>query len=290
MRVRRLSVILILFCAPVMAFAQQVDDTHLFPGAARLPGQPPSQWVSDLTVNNLQDFEVIVGLLFFPERTAHGIEDIVIPPAQRFTLGPRETRVFGDVLGTVMGLENAKGLLLVTCNPDILLIDPPGDDDLAIVATMRTYDVSSPVGTYGQTIPANFIVVNSSEQPSFITGAVNDGDFRSNLGIFNQSLEEVTIHFRIMRTGGAIVAQGTKTLGSLWIQQWSFNSLGVGSVQGPLTVDLWLDPEDVGSPCMDLVQGGVAFLAYVSKVDSRTQDAEFIYAAPAWVAEFECDN
>ncbi|RLB37128.1 MAG: hypothetical protein DRH30_13715 [Deltaproteobacteria bacterium] len=279
-----------MFCATSALEAQEIDNSHLFPGVARLPGQPPSQWVSDVTVNNLHGFEIEIGFMFFAERTEHGIDDFVFPPEHRFQLAPRETRLFEDVLATVFGLDNAKGALLVTCSREMLEPDPPpGEDDLYILATMRTYDVSSPLGTYGQTIPANNFIINSSGEQSFITGALNSGLFRSNLGIINLSLDEVTFHYRIMKPVSTIVAQGTKTLASLWVQQWSFNSLGVGTVNGPLTVDLWIDPDDVKPRCLDTFDGGAGFLAYVSKVDSRTQDAEFMYAAPAFVAERECD-
>jgi hypothetical protein len=268
--------------------AQQVDSTHLFLGAARLPGQPPSLWVSDIAVNNLQDEPIEIGLLFFPERTEHGMDDILVAPENRFILGPRETRLFQDVLGTVFGVQEDKGVVVLTTEPEILG-QPPGEDEPWVVATMRTYDVSSPQGTYGQTILANAITANSSDQQSFVTGAVHDGTFRSNLGILNVSLEPVRVYYRVFSTT-AIVAEGMKTLGSLEFRQYSFNNLGVATVEGPLTLDLWLHPEDVRPWCLDMFEGGTAFIAYVSKVDSRTQDAEFIYAAPAWVNEIECDN
>jgi len=289
MRAKGLITFWCLLCAPLLLEGQEIDDTHLLPGAARLAGQPPSQWVSDITVNNLHGIELEIGFLFIPERTEHGIDDLVFPPEQRFLLAPRETRIFPDVLDTVFGLDNAKGAVLVTCNPELLDEDPQGEDDYYILATMRTYDVSSPVGTYGQTIPANNFVINTSSQPSFVTGAINDGTFRSNLGIFNQTLAEVRVHYRVMRSPTIIEAQGSKTMPALSVRQWSFASLGVGTVEGPLTVDLWLDPADVQSWCLEMFDGGAAFIAYVSKVDSRTQDAEFMYAAPAFVAAVECD-
>ena len=68
----------------------------------------------------------------------------------------------------------------------------------AIVASTRTYNVGSPQGTFGQTVPSNQDLVNLFSSQSFVTGARNDGRFRSNLGIANFSLESVTVHFRIM--------------------------------------------------------------------------------------------
>jgi len=289
MRTAALIALLCLLIAPQLVGAQELNDTHLLPGAARLPGQAPSQWVSDVTVANLHAFALEIGFLFVPERIGHGVEDIVFPPEHRFTLAARETRVFADVVASVFGLDNVKGAVLVTCNPELLASSLPGDEDYSIIATMRTYDVSSPLGTYGQTIPANNFVLNTSSLQSFVTGAVNDGVFRSNLGIFNQTLDEVTVHYRVLRGAATIEAEGSKTLPSLSVRQWSFASLGVGDVDGPLTVDLWLDPANVQDWCLEFFDGGAAFIAYVSKVDSRTQDAEFMYAAPAFVADRECD-
>ena len=288
MRAKCLLVACCVLGVAVTAGSQQVDSTHIFPGAARLPGQPPSQWVSDVTVNNLQPEPIIVGMLFLPERTEHGLFDILIPQNQRFTLGPRETRRFEDVLQTVFGVDQGKGLVLVTAEPELLQL-PPAGEDVLIVASMRTYDVSSPLGTYGQSIPANNFILNTSELPSFITGAVNDGDYRSNLGIINISLETVTVHYRIF-SSTAIVATGSRQLRSLENKQWSFNQLGVGAVDGPLTVDLWFDPEDVRDWCLDMTEGGTGFAAYVSKVDSRTQDAEYLWAASAWVQDMDCPD
>jgi hypothetical protein len=80
-----------------------------------------------------------------------------------------------------------------------------------------------------------------------------------------------------------VVAEGSKTLGSLSMGQWSFNSLGVGSVSGPLTVEAWFDPSDVSpDPCMDFAN---QFFAYYSKADSVSQDAEFSFLAPGEIPE-----
>ena len=47
----------------------------------------------------------------------------------------------------------------------------------------------------------------------------------------------------------------------------------------PPTVELWLDPDDmVEDPCAAEFTTG--FLAYVSKVDNGTGDAEYLTAAP----------
>ena len=82
-----------------------------------------------------------------------------------------------------------------------------------------------------------------------------------------------------MTADGTVVVEGSKEIWILGMNQWSFGSLGVGTVEGPLTVELWLDPDDMDDdPCAAPIPTG--FLAYISKVDEGTGDAEFLTAAP----------
>jgi len=277
MRSAILSLVVLAAVAAVPAGAQEVSNTQAFPAAAHIAGVPPSQWVSDVVVNNVNDYEIVVGFQFFPENQAHTFFDLRFD--HQITMAARETRLFEDVLATLLGYtEDIKGALFVTCEPEFLP-SSGNPEDSKIIATMRTYDVSSPEGTYGQTIPSTEWVDNFTENPSYLTGARNDDRFRSNLGIVNLSLVETTIHYRIMRSDATVVVQGSKTMGSLSTGQWSFERLGVGTVEGPLTVDLWFDPSSVSTdPCDDDFPN--SFLAYVSKVDGESQDGEFIYAAP----------
>ncbi len=258
--------------------AQEIEDTQVFPAAAHIAGAPPSLWVSDVAVTNLNDHSTVIGFQFLPENEAHTVFDLAF--ADRVTLAARETRLFQDVVADLLGYsEDVKGVLIVTCANGML----PGagnPENTRILATMRTYDASSPVGTYGQTIPSLIdMVLNETGAPSYVTGARNDGTFRSNLGIVAISLTSIEIHYRVRRANGTVAVVGSKTMKPLSTWQTSFSSLGVGTVVGPLTVELWLDPADVpGNPCADFANG---FLAYVSKVDGNSQDGEFMYAAPS---------
>mgnify|MGYP001812897641 CR=1 FL=1 len=112
------------------------------------------------------------------------------------------------------------------------------------------------------------------------TGVRNDSLFRANLGIASLTLlAEVTVHYRVRDATGAILVEGMKAMPPSTVSQWSFSSLGVPTTEGPLTVELWLDPADVlPDACATLFPN--MFIAYVSKVDNGTGDAEYIYAAP----------
>jgi hypothetical protein len=272
--------LLILVLTAVPADAQEIGDTLFFPVVARLAGQPPSQWVTDVAVCNLNDYSIVVGFEFFEEGESYGLVDLDFPV--RRTLGPFETRSFEDVLSTLFGItKNIKGSLLVSCTAAFGLPNPDGTD---IVANSRTYDISSPLGgTAGQTVPANGELANLTGWPSVATGARNDADFRSNFGLINSSLVQVKIHYTIFQSNGMIIAEGSKTLGPLSMQQWSFNALGVGTVAGPLTVMAYLDQDNVSpDPCADFAN---SFFAYFSKGDQVSQDAEFVYLAPGGYPE-----
>ena len=77
---------------------------------------------------------------------------------------------------------------------------------------------------------------------------------------------------------GTELTVGSKNIKIASMNQWSFQQLGVDAVDGPLTVELWLDPSTMSEePCDEAIP--VAFLAYVSKGDNGTGDAEFLSAA-----------
>ncbi len=258
----------------VPASAQEILDTQIFPVVARGPGLGGTLWVTDLVVSNLMDEPITIGIQYLPER-----QDNLFNPMfpDRLELEPGETIIAEDVLQSVFGYEEGtKGALGLVADPNYLVGNPEGTHFLAVT---RTYNVGSELGTFGQTVPSLVVNINVGWASSFITGARNDADFRSNLGIFGTSVyAPMTIHYRIKDGGGAVLAEGAKTLHIASLQQWSFEQLGVGEVDSPLTVEMWLDPASMSEdPCAEDFPNG--FLAYVSKVDNGTGDAEFLSAA-----------
>ncbi len=168
-----------------------------------------------------------------------------------------------------------------------------------MLATTRTYNVGSEVGTFGTAVPTvqfSDAFLNGGQSISLITGVNNDENFRSNLGIVNFSFAEVpiTVHYQFLDQNGLPIpgASGSKDLDEFDMNQWSFKKLGVPSViEGPLTVELWLDPEDIpGDLCEIEEDDFVVFVAYATKVDGNptgSGDGVFIYATP--LERIECD-
>lgn len=259
--------------------AQERNNSFVVPVVAHTTGagDPPTRWVSDLVLHNLQDVPVTVGLAYFPfehDNDWDGTFPVTID------LAARETRLVEDLLGTLFHrVSNTKGLLYVSCEEDAF---PANPEDAEILLTSRTYNTGSPAGTYGQTVPTNSMLWNGSETPSFITGVRNDQRFRSSLGIVNISFEPITVHYKILDAQGSVLAASSVNIPAASGWQRLLSNLGIPKVEGPMTVELWLDPADVTpNPCES--DDVTYFWAYVSKVDGNPQgtgDAEFLPAVP----------
>ncbi len=287
MRLKFCLITVLLFGIVAPGAAQMVTETQFFPVVAHTAGagDPPTSWRSDLTVHNPMDAELTVGVMFFQSGNLtewDGTYTVTL------TLQARETRTVEDVVATLFGItNNSKGSLLLECDDSIFPSNPDGS---MMLATTRTYNVGSEVGTFGTAVPTvqfSGAFLNGGQSVSLITGVRNDSDFRSNLGIVNFSFAEVpiTVHYRFLDEDGTEIASGSKDLDAFDMNQWSFKKLGVPTVvEGPLTVELWLDPEDIpGYPCDIPEDDLVIFVAYATKVDgnpSGSGDGEFIYATP----------
>jgi len=272
--------------APIPAGAQVINDSHILPVVAHTPGagDPPTAWVSDVIIHNPTAFTQTVGLALYRFGQANPID------ADWFLVevAARQTRTYEDVLAEVFGVTDAAlGLLVISCNsPGI----PQNPEDCSLLVTSRTYNTGSPDGTFGQTVPSSLLSFNFTGQPSFVTGVRNDSRFRSNLGIVNGSEEAITIFYRVLDSDGGIIIANSVELLAVSGNQWSLASLGVGMVNDTLTIELWMDPDDVTPDACNAEENN-QFLAYVSKVDGNpngTGDAEFIPAMPAFTL-LDCD-
>ena len=274
--------------------AQMVNETQFFPVVAHTSGagDPPTSWRSDLTVHNVMDAELTVGIMYF---RSGQIPEWDGTYAVTLTLQARETRTVEDLVATLFGITaNSKGSLLLECDDSIFPSNPDGS---VMLVTTRTYNVGSEVGTFGTAVPTVQFAdafLNGGQSVSLITGVSNDEDFRSNLGIVNFSFAEVpiTVHYRFLDEDGTVIASGSKDLDPFDMNQWSFRKLGVPSViEGPLTVELWLDPEDIAGDLCEIDEDDfVIFVAYATKVDGNptgSGDGVFIYATPR--ERIECD-
>ncbi|RLE21795.1 MAG: hypothetical protein DRJ65_15285 [Acidobacteria bacterium] len=274
MRRHLVLVTLTVFLIVTPVFAQEVLDLQFFPVVARGAGFANTMWVTDLVMTNPMDVPITIGVQFFPANQDNQFNPFF---PDQFELGPGKTAIAEDLLQLVFGYEEGiKGSLVVLADPNYLLGNPEGT---VFCAVTRTYNVGSAAGTFGQTVPSLVVNANVGWASSFITGVRNDADFRSNLGIANTSpMAQIKVYYRIRDRDGTTLAEGSKNIKIMSMNQWSFQQLGVDQVTGPLSVELWLDPSSMSEePCEEAIPN--AFMAYVSKVDNVTGDAEFLSAA-----------
>jgi hypothetical protein len=277
-------VALTLLVLAASAAAQTTSDVLIIPVTAHLNGLNGTRWVTDLTLYNPYDYELSVGLQF-QEADTWLTPAEVMATRQTVVLAPGETRILEDLLPTLFELDReTKGWVLVITRAPYV----PNPVGAMVFASTRIYNVGGEEGTYGQTVPAIVDGINVGLGSSFVTGARNDGSYRSNLGVVCLSLA-VTVHYRVSSADGTVVSSGELDGQQLSMHQVSFEELGVGTVDGPLTVELWLDPADVtADPCSVPFAGWIgAFSAYVSKVDNLSGDAEFLPAIPS--TPFVCE-
>jgi hypothetical protein len=274
MPLRFVLVILVALMLAPPASAQLITDLAFFPVVAHAAGLKGTQWVTDLTVFNPMDHEVEVGVQFHLADQPNWAGTIY-RPHEPLILAPHETVLIEDVLEDLFGFEDD------TTGSLFLIVRPPHLDNpegTKVLATVRIYNTGGIEGTYGQTVSSLEGAVNVGWSSSYITGARNDGAFRSNLGIACLGYP-IRVHYRVFASDHTVISEGSKDLMSASTHQWSFEQLGVGTIEGPLTVELWFDPDDApDDPCA--IEFPDAFLAYASKVDNLTGDAEFLLAIP----------
>ncbi|MCS7183459.1 MAG: hypothetical protein NZ869_10170, partial [Thermoanaerobaculum sp.] len=269
--------------------SQHVIPNHILPVVAKAKGQLGTDWVSDVSVSNVSSSPVTVQISFFPEKTDNPFPS---PFMYQTVLGPDETRVFADVIGTLFPTagDNIKGGLLIMGRSN----QPGQAAGLAVIS--RTYNNADPNRTYGQTVPsANYAMVWGAGK-AVLPGVRQDSRFRTNVGVANLSMgpgapPRLRVKVRILGPTGSPIRELTREIKGLSLEQWSLTELGVTSLAAG-RVEVSIDPTDtLYQPCQvrtDPGQPGALFIAYSSKVDNATGDGEFGLGLVDWSAYATC--
>ena len=110
---------------------QDIGGFELIPvvGHTAGAGQPPTYWVTDVTIHNLMSERVTVGMVYFPFDTDNEWDETFPVTVQ---LEPRETMLVEDVLGTYFAVTgSAKGAVLLSCDRGAFPENP--DDSVMMV-------------------------------------------------------------------------------------------------------------------------------------------------------------
>ncbi len=218
------------------------DGPWLLPSSARVAGVG-AFWTTDLVLRNTA-WSVMTATVKFLGHSGDGRDG----PETSLSFGIGETRTVPDVLGSLFGLQNDYGPILVT----------PSVDGLVVLGQTSTPGGG---GTYGQSVPAVLPTGLIGSVPRSIIGVRQDAFFRTNLMLGNAGESRIDVDYEVVAaTGGAPLASGRIPVGPFgFVQRNLANDLGVNGVAGAAIV-------------LSTPSPGGAFAAYASVIDQATGD------------------
>lgn len=223
-------------------------EEWLVPVAAHNPGLQGTTWRTDVGAFNPGSTAITVNLEYLPQGLDNSLGGLLSPP---ITLPGHSTHVVRDVAGTLFGVTNGKGALLVSSSGPL-------------VVSSRTYTDQAGSGTYGHGGPPVRPQALAAT-PRTIAGVRQTGGYRSNVGLVSGS-RGVTVTLRLRDADGAVL--GTRS--GFRVPPRSLVQVGLATLfpGAPL-------PDPVGA--IDVLPDG-PLLAYLSVVDGSSQDPVLVLA------------
>lgn len=219
--------------------------TIFVPAAANTSGLNGAYYQTDVWVTNPSASAITFVITYLPAG-----QDNSGRPGVTLSLGPHSQVAIANVLNNLFQTTGAGALKL--------------DSDAFFLATSRTYNSASSVGTFGVGIAGRPLAASVSR--GIIIGLSNNVSYRSNVAVMNPQPVPVTVTFQLYRADGTALGQGTQRLAPFdWFQASTiFGFLGVASTEDNAYVT-------VSSP-------DGSFFSYGSVVDQRSGDGTVIEA------------
>jgi hypothetical protein len=222
------------------------SKTTLFvPAAANVSGVGGAFFQTDVWVNNTSASAISFVVTYLPAGS-----DNTGRAGVTLTLGANSQVAIPNVLQSLFHTTGAGALRL--------------DSDSPFFAASRTYNTSSPAGTFGVGLAGR--PLSASVSRGVILGLSNNASYRTNVAVLNPQPVPVTVTFQLHRADGTALGQGTQTLAPFdWFQASTiFSFLGVSST------------EDNAYVTVSSSDG--SFFSYGSVVDQRSGDGTVIEA------------
>ena len=222
--------------------------TYFLSGIARTPGFAPAYWYSDISILNAGTTPASLQLTFY------GLS--YLPSPYTATLGAGMQLTFTDVLGSLFGLTQDKGMIVVASS-------------VPLQAVSRTYSMvtnGTTVDTYGQ----SYVGMQAGQglttaANGWFPGLRSDGAFRTNLEFVNTSAVPTNVLVSFFTGGGAPIGSVTTTVPALrWTQ--IVTALPAGQATAFAKVQV--------------LTGGAQILGSASVIDGTSTDPTTI---PMWV-------
>lgn len=294
---------LIALIVALESLAQVPTPIHVIPVIGKAKGGAGTDWVSDVMISNVTTRNATIGVRYFPANQANTFDGSF---PRSLNLAARNSVLVTDAVGSWFPSagSSTSGMLVIA---DVTPINCSASTDIALVATSRTYNAADRSRTYGQSIPSAWASVNFTRAQTILTGIRQEPGvpgYRSNLGVVNLSTVQIGVTITFYGQKGNVVATTKKSVPPLSLGQWALPDLGVSSLPASgawasVVMDassIKIDPcdDDATFACMSRCGDGCAgkysfsksgaFIAYVSKVDNGSGDAEFLPGIVDWEA------
>jgi plastocyanin len=171
-----------------------------------------------------------------------------------FTLGPRESRAFDDIVVSQFNTPNSAGGIEFEWSG--------GGEQL--VVTSRLYS-TDPEPTVGMFIPG---LRNSEAHTTTVLTSIRNGAFRTNVGVYNREDSAVDVTFRIIDGGAQIGNSVTR------------NVAGHSGVQVNNIFSVVGQGGHVTENAVIVVTAGHEVFSYAAVIDNNTTDPIFVVGAP----------
>lgn len=283
--------------------AQVPLPTQVIPIAGKTKGGAGTDWITDLAIANLSSVSGTVGVHYFPANQANAFNGTF---AKTLSLQAGRSIFVKDVVGSWFPQfgSSTNGFLMiadVSSYANCAVEDPP---TMQLVATSRTYNNADPSKTYGQTVPDALWRLNFTRQPSVIVGVRHQPGvipgFRTNVGVVNLSSVAISVRGTVFDDTGRNVGSALKSVPAGSVLQWSLSdfvsSLSSGRVEFTAESGVTIDPcnqAEEPPACLDPCEAGcsgkygfsssAAFIAWASKIDNGSGDAEFLLSSVDWM-------
>jgi len=225
-------------------------ETVTLPVAASVV-RPVAPFFSDVRVFNTSYTSAVTVTAVY---RCFGCASAVAP--QVFTLQARESKAFDDISNQLFGVPNSLGAI------EFSTAATPG----GIVVTSRLYSPLAPpatTGSVGMFIPG--LPSSSAKAVTVLTNLLN-GDFRTNIGVYNPNAVGVTATLRLF--------EGPVLLGTFPVTLGPQTGAQVNDIYGQLKFGTLKTTN--GYCTVESSAAGAPLFTYAAEADNTTQDTIFV--------------
>jgi hypothetical protein len=236
---RKLLVLTVAVLMTTVVQARELTWSYVVPAVANKEGAQGTDWHTDLTIYNPQDYNLPLVIQFLQ---AGRDNSSGVPTIDNFEVFPWETLSLWDVLGpNGFDKRGQTGSLLVFVD-DLKRTCTGHECDIAVFARTYTLSPNGGAGEFGQAIPGCPINLGLDRSViAFMPQLMDDADFRTNAGVVSLTNAVVTVRFELQDKDGKVINRVDKVLPPFGHTQWGLNRTVTG---GTLAAFIQAGPND----------------------------------------------